>query len=117
MQNVAATVVGESIIAIQCHFIHGSDAVGCKVVLASKCPTVQDEHVKLLRNAGSILANYSLTLTNNISCYYRVLANDIDVNGTIGNFTIEREIRTMDKGIVSGIIYRCLHFYAIANNY
>ena len=100
---VTATVVEESdTIDIQCQFIHGSDAVGCKVVLASKCPTVQNEHVNLSRNAGSILANYSLKLTNSISCYYRVFANDIDVNETIGNLTIEGEIRTIENKIKSG---------------
>ena len=103
VQAVTATVVGDSTIDIQCHFIHGSDAVGCKVVLASKCPTVQDEHVNLLRNAGSFVANHSLKLTNNISCYYRVFANDIDVNETIGNLTIEGEIRTIENKIKSGI--------------
>ena len=103
MQAVTATVVRESTLNIQCNFILGSDAVGCKVVLASKCPTVQDEHLNLLRNAGSNLANHSLKLTSNISCFYRVFANDIDVNETIGNLTIEGEIRTMDKRITSGI--------------
>ena len=128
VQAVTATVVGESIINILCHFIHGSDAVGCKVVLASKCPIVQDEHVKLLRNAGSNLANHSLKLTSNISCFYRVFANDIDVNETIGNLTIEGEIRTMENRInqIASFISWCqfnmpfillniVHYYAIAN--
>ena len=35
IQAVNATVVGESTIDIQCWFIHGSDALGCKVVLVS----------------------------------------------------------------------------------
>ena len=36
VQSVNATVVGESTIDIQCWFIHGSDALGCKVVLVSE---------------------------------------------------------------------------------
>ena len=105
VQAVTATVVGYSTINIQCLFIHGSDAVGCKVVLASKCPIVQDEYVNLLRNAGSTVANHSLKLTSNISCYYRVFANDIDVNETIGNLTVEGEIRTIKNRIKSGVLY------------
>ena len=66
LQAVTATVVGDSTINIQCQFIHGSDAVGCKVVLVSKCPTVQDEHVKILKSDGSNLANHILKLTSNI---------------------------------------------------
>ena len=103
VQAVTATVVGDSTIDIQCQFIYGSDAVGCKVVLASKCPTVQDEQVNLLKNVRSVLANHSLKLTSNISCFYRVFANDIDVNETIGNLTIEGEIRTIENKIKSGI--------------
>ena len=33
IQAVSASVVDESTIDIQCWFIHGSDALGCKMVL------------------------------------------------------------------------------------
>ena len=36
VQSVNATVVGESTIDIQCWFIHGSDTLGCKMVLVSE---------------------------------------------------------------------------------
>ena len=44
VQAVNATVVGESTIDIQCWFIHGSDALGCKVVLVSDCPNANDNY-------------------------------------------------------------------------
>ena len=50
VQAVSATVVGESTIDIQCWFIHGSDALGCKVVLVSDCPNVSDVHANLSRS-------------------------------------------------------------------
>ena len=42
VQAVNATVVGESSVDIQCWFIHGSDALGCKMVLVSDCPNITD---------------------------------------------------------------------------
>ena len=50
IQAVSATVVGESTIDIQCWFIHGSDALGCKVVLVSDHPTISDEIGIFLRH-------------------------------------------------------------------
>ena len=79
--------MGESTIDIQCWFIHGSDALGCKVVLVSDCPNISDVHVNLSRSYMS--ASGQLSLTHNISCYQRVFAFDIDVNNTISNLAIE----------------------------
>ena len=79
--------MGESTIDIQCWFIHGSDALGCKVILVSNCPNISDVHANLSRS--DMLASGHLSLTHNISCYRRVYAFDIDVNNTISNLTIE----------------------------
>ena len=80
---VNASVMGESTIDIQCLFIHGSDALGCKVVLVSDCPNISNVHANLSRSNMS--ATGQLTLTHNISCYHRVYAFDIDVNNSISN--------------------------------
>ena len=79
--------MGESTIDIQCWFIHGSDALGCKVVLVSDCPNISDVHANLSRS--NMLASGQLSLTYNISCYQRVFAFDINVNNTISNLAIE----------------------------
>ena len=90
VQAVSATVVGESTIDIQCWFIHGSDALGCKVVLVSDYPYINNVQVHLSRNNTS--ASGQLSLTHNISCYQRVFAFDIDVNNTTSNLAVEGNI-------------------------
>ena len=55
-----AAVVGESTVDIHCWFIHGSDALGCKVVLVSNCSI----------SRSKMYAFKQLTLTDNISCYH-----------------------------------------------
>ena len=97
VQAVSATVVGESTIDIQCWFIHGSDALGCKVVLVSDCPNVSDVHANLSRSDMS--ASGQLSLTHNISCYHRVFAFNIDVNNTISYLTIEGMIKPMESDV------------------
>ena len=87
VQAVNATAVGESTIDIQCWFIHGSDALGCKVVLVSDCPNISDVHANLSRSNMSASGQL-----NNIACYQRVFAFYIDVNNTISNLTIEGNI-------------------------
>ena len=100
VQIVNVTVVGESTIDIQCWFIHGSDALGCKVVLVSDCPNVSDVHANLSRSDMS--ASGQLNLINNISCYLRVFAFDIDVNNTVSNLTIEGIIKPMEGVVHTG---------------
>ena len=97
VQSVSASVVGESTIDIQCWFIHGSDALGCKVVLVSDCPSISDVHANLSRSDMS--ASGQLSLTYNISCYHRVFAFNIDVNNTISTLTIEGMIKPMEGGV------------------
>ena len=87
VQSVTATVVGESTIDIQCLFIHGSDAVGCKVVLVSGHPGVNNETTTLLKNNTSAFGQLNLTLK--AACYHKVLAYTFDVKNTTNNFYIE----------------------------
>ena len=67
VQSVTATVVGEYTIDIQCLFIHGSDAVGCKVVLVSDHPGVNNETKTLIRR--NTFAFAQLKLTHQLGCY------------------------------------------------
>ena len=79
--------MGESTIDIQCLFIHGSDAVGCKVVLVSYHPGVNNETVSLMRENRYAISQLNLTLK--AACYHKVLAYTIDVQNTTNNFYIE----------------------------
>ena len=97
VQSVNATVMDESTITIQCWFIHGSDAMGCKVVLVSNCSNISDVHANLSRS--DISASGQLSLAHNIFCYHRVFAFDIDVTNTISNLTIEGMIKLVEGGV------------------
>ena len=98
VQAISATAVGESTIDIQYWFIYGTDAIseinnmmGCKIVLVSDCPYVDDEHAILLRSDMSV--SEKLSLIHNVSCYHRVFAYDVDVNNTLSNLIIEGNIK------------------------
>ena len=106
VQSVNATVVDESTIDIQCLFIHGSDALGCKVVFISHCQNVRDMHANLSRS--DVSASGRLILALIISCYHKVLAFDIDINNTIGNLSVELEgkINQLTCGVcIQGKVY------------
>ena len=107
VQSVNAIVVGESTIDIQCLFVHGSDALGCKVVLVSDCPNISDVHANLSRSDMS--ASGQLSLVHNISCYHRVYAFGIDVNNTIINsLSIEAMIKSMEDFVHTGNNGNCM---------
>ena len=84
----------DNYIRIKCHFINGSDAQGCKVVIVSDHPSVDDITTMLIRNNESdLIASGQLTLTYHIDCYHHVLAFDIEANGTISvNWAIRERI-------------------------
>ena len=97
VQSVNATVVRESTIDIQCLFIHGSDAVGCKVVLVSYQQNVNNETATLLRKNSSAFAQ--LNLMNDIVCYDQVLAYTIDAHNITTSFFIQKRF-TFETGTV-----------------
>ena len=82
----------DNYIRIKCHFINGSDAQGCKVVIVSDHPSVDDITTMLIRNNESdLIASGQLTLTYHIDCYHHVLAFDIEANGTTSSSWAIRE--------------------------
>ena len=104
VQSVNTTITEESTIDIQCWFIHGSDARGCKVVLVSE---YKDEVVIIERNNdNAISASGTFNLTYPVSCYSRVLTFDIEHNNTLSNLSIEGKLQprlTLNTKLCSGI--------------
>ena len=68
-------------------FIAGSDVKGCKVVLVSDHESINNETVSLIRNNTS--AHGNLNLTHKISCYHKVVAYAVPIDGRIVFFIDE----------------------------
>ena len=102
VQSVNATVVGESTIDIQCWFIHGSDALGCKVVLVSDYPNVDNAEATFLREDISAFGQFYLT--HEALCYQRVHAYSVDINSTLSTLHTDGNIITPaeDNDVCSG---------------
>lgn len=94
-EAVIAIVMDESTINIQCWFIHGSDALGCKVVLVSDHPSVNNETMNISRN--DMLASGTFNFIRPSSCYSRIFASDIEANITdsesLSDLNIEGEFQ------------------------
>ena len=68
VESISATVVDECTIHIECHFIHRSDALGCKVVLVSDYPNVNNAERQPFQTNTSLkdlisLVKHSATIT------------------------------------------------------
>ena len=82
-------MIADSIIDVQCHFINGSDAQGCKILITSDHPSVENSSTVLIKNSESnTIVSQELNLSYSIDCYHRVFAFDIEMNGTIGKSAI-----------------------------
>ena len=87
VKAVIATVVDESTVSIQCTFIYGSDAMGCRVVLVSD-HSGSNNQMTMLRNNESDFAHGTLNLTHPVYCYSRLIVYDIEADGTFSNLMI-----------------------------
>ena len=96
IQFISAEAVGNYVCAVECHFINGSDALGCKLHLVSDHPTVETVVESLIRENDTIsnshLIKRELTLPHPVSCYRRVLAFDIENDSNISEFAINRNL-------------------------
>ena len=96
LQDVTLMAEGEYTVDIQCLFISGSDAVGCKVVVVSDHQSINNETANLTRN--STLAYCQLNLTHQVSCYHRVVSYTIKIDHQIvSTFSREKILNTKKK--------------------
>ena len=72
-------------IRIQCNFIIGSDARGCKVVLVGE---LSNTIVNLIRKNNITEVFTSYTLPYPVSCYYEVFVFDIEADGSTGTLPV-----------------------------
>ena len=100
VQSVSATITGESTIRIQCLFIRGSDAIGCKVLLVSNCFNSSDVHINITKIDAK--ASEQLNLPQNALCYHKLIAFDIEFNNTISDLGIEGSIESITSDVHAG---------------
>ena len=105
----------EDSIDIECHFINGSDAQGCKVVVVSDHSSVGNITAMLIRyNESDTTVSGHVSLTYHIDCYHRVLAFDIEGNGTISSLATRGEIElnetvSRSRITVKGVLFSNIH--------
>ena len=102
-------------IDVECHFINGSDAQGCEVVVVSDHSSVGNITTMLIRhNKSDTTVSGQVNLTYHIDCYHHVLAFDIEANGTISNLAT-REKMELNKTVsrcritVKGVLFSNIH--------
>ena len=92
VQAITVTVVGESTIDIQCLFIEGSDAIGCKAVFVSECTgtgVFYQQYTNLVRVNSTSSGQLRLSLSYSNLCHHRVFAYDIEIDNTTSSFAID----------------------------
>lgn len=85
---VTATVK-ENTFLIHCDFIGGSNAEGCMIVLFGEFDNIT---AYIERNGSKIL-----NTTYSLSCYYGLIAFDIESNGSVGTFAVPGELIGIDS--------------------
>ena len=76
---------------VRCHFINGSNARGCHVVVVSEHTAVDNVTTKLLRDGDSVssasdVINFTAPLV--FDCYHHMFAFDIEANGSVSSLAI-----------------------------
>ena len=93
VQRVSVTLSGQEnvySVTVQCEFIIGSNATGCRVVLKS---IYGNETHALMRNNLTYLATLNgVVLEHPLSCYKEVEAFDIEYDDTIGSIAVPGQL-------------------------
>ena len=101
VQFVSAEAVDMYTYSIQCHFINGSDAHGCQVMLVSEQPGIENVTQDFTRSSTPyyLFVQEKLNVSNPVSCYQKVVGFDIEINYTIGDLVIEGNITSHVGGL------------------
>lgn len=71
---------------VTCHFLTGSDALGCMVILIGQS---SNHTMKLMKRSADIVHTEELKLENkSLSCYDRIVAFDIESDGSVGTLSV-----------------------------
>ena len=96
VQKVSALSLGDyHTFIVQCEFITGSDAQGCMVVLVGGLDNVT---ANLTRNSKPTLG--TLALTKPLSSHLKLLAFDIELDGSIGTVAVAGDIVSTSRTII-----------------
>ena len=90
VQRVLLTKATDYSVEIKCHFINGSDARGCKVVIVSEHAAVKNITVMLMKagESDSIVSELRNLTQYAFDCYSKALAYDIEADNSIGSLAI-----------------------------
>ena len=101
VQKVSAVVLGDQhAFIVQCEFIIGSDAQGCLVILVG-----ESDNVTLYLTRSSKVTLETVMVTNPPSSYSKVLAFDVECDGSVGTLAILGDIVLTNKGLYTCITY------------
>jgi hypothetical protein len=98
VQNVSAVALDDQhTFIIECEFIPGSDAQGCLVVLVGESDNIT---VNLTRNSKVV----TVEVANPPSSYLKVLAFDIERDGSVATLSIPGDIIIVNgKNVLQGL--------------
>ena len=89
VQEAVLTEATDYSSTIECHFINGSDARGCKVMIVSEHAAVDNITAMLMKASESdSIVSELLNLTHAFDCYSNVFAYDIEADYSIGSLAI-----------------------------
>ena len=86
----AVPVENQNTFMVRCHFMEGSDAQGCMVVIQS---TYKNETVNIIRKYHvDDIAEVKVNVAEPTSCYHGVYAFDIEYNGSVGTLAVPGQL-------------------------
>ena len=104
VHSVSLRVIADYSIDVQCHFINGSDAQGCKIVVTSdhQSDSVANSSTNLIKsNESDVISSGQLNLSYSVDCYDHVFAFDIEANGTTSSSAIIERVVHENTAITS----------------
>lgn len=82
---------------IECHFISGTNAEGCMVVLVSNFIEVNNISKTFYRRNSELISSGKLNLNESNFCYHQVFGYDVESNGSISDLALPGNLTILGK--------------------
>ena len=83
---------GNRTLSFQCHFINGTDALGCKIVLVSNNNRVDNFSTTFYRKNSKLILHEEVNVSEDLSCYHSVFGFDVESDNSTSDLALPGDL-------------------------
>ena len=99
IERVTAEADDEETLVVECHFINGSDALGCLVVLVSDIKQVKNISETFYRNGSELVLQGVMNTSELELCHHLVFGYDVEADNSTSTLALPGNLRINNRSV------------------